>query len=48
MFYTELLPQLKQAGTTVFAITHDEQYFAYCDRRVHMNEGQLTEGAENE
>lgn len=48
MFYTELLPQLRQAGRTVFAITHDEQYFAYCDRRVHMNEGQLTEGAENE
>lgn len=40
-FYTEILPEIKANGGTVFAITHDEQYFHCCDRRFHMLEGQL-------
>lgn len=40
-FYEEILPSLKAEGRTIFAITHDEQYFHLCDRRLHMIEGQL-------
>lgn len=40
-FYEEILPSLKVEGRTIFAITHDEQYFHLCDRRLHMIEGQF-------
>ena len=40
-FYTEILPALRDAGRTVLAATHDEQYFHCCDRRVHMAAGRL-------
>lgn len=43
-FYEEILPALKAEGRTVFAITHDEQYFHFCDRRLHMIEGRLLPG----
>jgi putative ATP-binding cassette transporter len=41
MFYCELLPQLKAAGATIVAITHDEQYFGVADRVLRIAEGQL-------
>lgn len=41
-FYQKLIPQLKAAGKTVIAITHDDRYFDVADRRVHMDEGRLT------
>ena len=40
-FYTELLPLLKEAGKTVFAITHDEHYFGAADRILKMDGGLL-------
>lgn len=43
-FYDEILPALRAEGRTIFAITHDEQYFHQCDRRLHMIEGQLVMG----
>lgn len=43
-FYEEILPSLKAEGRTIFAITHDEQYFHLCDRRLHMIEGRLQSG----
>ena len=43
-FYQEILPSLKADGITIFAVTHDEAYFKYCDRRLHMIEGRLVEG----
>lgn len=43
-FYEEILPALRADGCTIFAITHDEQYFHLCDRRLHMIEGRLVPG----
>lgn len=43
-FYEEILPALRDEGLTIFAITHDEQYFHRCDRRIHMVEGRLVQG----
>ncbi|WP_047994508.1 ATP-binding cassette domain-containing protein [Puniceibacterium sp. IMCC21224] len=40
-FYREILPGLRDAGKTILAATHDEQYFDCCDRRVHMAAGHL-------
>ena len=42
-FYDEILPRLKAQGLTIVSVTHDEQYFDRCDRRIHMVEGTLTE-----
>jgi putative ATP-binding cassette transporter len=42
-FYRELLPMFKKAGITVFAISHDDQYFDLADRLVKMESGQLSE-----
>jgi putative ATP-binding cassette transporter len=43
IFYEEILPTLKNEGITIFAITHDEQYFHCCDRRLNIIEGQFSE-----
>jgi len=42
-FYEELLLELKSAGKTVFAITHDEHYFHVADRLLYLENGTLTE-----
>ncbi|MCA9698882.1 MAG: cyclic peptide export ABC transporter [Myxococcales bacterium] len=42
-FYRTLLPELKRRGKTVIAVTHDEPYFDYADRRVHFEDGRLIE-----
>ncbi|HEY4049041.1 MAG TPA: cyclic peptide export ABC transporter [Acidobacteriaceae bacterium] len=41
VFYTELLPELKRAGKTVFVISHDDTYFHCADRIVRLAEGKL-------
>ncbi len=41
-FYAEILPQLKAAGKTVIAVTHDDRYFSTADRVFRMEEGRLT------
>ena len=41
--YTKLIPSLKQNGSAVLVITHDETYFHMCDRLLHMNDGVITE-----
>ncbi|MEP2024450.1 MAG: cyclic peptide export ABC transporter [Reichenbachiella sp.] len=43
IFYAKLLPQLKDLGKTIVAISHDEKYFSYADRVVKMEEGELVE-----
>ncbi|MDR6680583.1 multidrug ABC transporter permease/ATP-binding protein [Pseudomonas oryzihabitans] len=43
LFYRELLPQMKAAGLTVFAITHDDAYFDQADRLFKMDGGRLVE-----
>jgi len=40
-FYLTLLPQFKQAGKTIFAITHDDQYFHVADRILKIDQGQF-------
>lgn len=42
-FYRTLLPELKQRGLTIIAVTHDDHYFDAADRRLHIDEGRLTE-----
>jgi putative ATP-binding cassette transporter len=43
VFYTKILKDLKNAGKTVIAITHDDQYFYVADRLYKLNYGQLVE-----
>lgn len=42
-FYREIVPALKARGLTIIAVTHDDHYFDVADRRLHMEEGRLTE-----
>lgn len=41
VFYTELLPDLKQRGKTVVIITHDDAYFHCADRVIKLQDGRL-------
>lgn len=41
IFYSELLPELKEAGRTVIAVTHDDRYFDRADRLIRMRRGQI-------
>jgi putative ATP-binding cassette transporter len=43
IFYHEIIPELRSAGKTVIAVTHDEKYFNCCDRELHMIEGQMVQ-----
>jgi putative pyoverdin transport system ATP-binding/permease protein len=47
-FYREILPSLRDAGKTILAATHDEQYFDCCDRRVHMASGRLNQEVQDD
>ncbi|KAB7627755.1 cyclic peptide export ABC transporter [Alkalilimnicola sp. S0819] len=40
-FYTELLPELKAAGRTVVAVTHDERYWHIADRVIKLDQGRI-------
>jgi len=40
-FYQEILPDLKQQGKTIIAVTHDDKYFQIADRVLKMEFGQL-------
>lgn len=39
LFYTQILPELKQRGKTVFVITHDDAYFDVADRLIKLDQG---------
>jgi putative pyoverdin transport system ATP-binding/permease protein len=41
IFYTLLLPELKQRGKTILAISHDDHYFHLADRTIKLDYGQL-------
>ena len=43
IFYEQLLPLLKQSGSTIFAISHDDRYFNHADRVLLMCAGTLAE-----
>jgi putative ATP-binding cassette transporter len=40
-FYHELLPELKAAGKTIIAITHDDRYFNLADRIIKLDQGMI-------
>lgn len=42
-FYREILPELRERGLTVVAVTHDDHYYDAADRRFHLAEGRLAE-----
>ncbi|MCP6761425.1 MAG: cyclic peptide export ABC transporter [Fischerella sp. CENA71] len=41
IFYTELLPKLREQGKTVLAISHDDRYFHLADRIIKLEYGQI-------
>ena len=41
VFYRKLLPDLKQKGKTVIAISHDDRYFDACDHLVKLEFGRI-------
>ncbi|QEP43911.1 cyclic peptide export ABC transporter [Ectothiorhodospiraceae bacterium BW-2] len=42
-FYEKILPELKQEGRLVIAVTHDDRYFHCADRVLKMDFGRLVE-----
>jgi putative ATP-binding cassette transporter len=40
-FYSQVLGELKARGTTVIAVTHDDRYYEYGDRLLHMEDGRI-------
>jgi putative pyoverdin transport system ATP-binding/permease protein len=43
IFYKKLLPQLKNRGKTVIAVSHDDRYFTECDRIIKLDYGRIIE-----
>jgi putative ATP-binding cassette transporter len=41
IFYQQLLPELKQRGKAVLAISHDDRYFHLADRLLKLDYGQI-------
>ncbi|WGV24037.1 cyclic peptide export ABC transporter [Halotia branconii] len=41
VFYTQLLPELKNRGKTVLAISHDDRYFHLADRIIKLDYGKI-------
>lgn len=41
LFYSELLPNLRDRGKTILVITHDDHYFHLADRVIKMEYGQI-------
>lgn len=45
-FYLTLLPEMKQRGKLVIAVTHDDRYFHLADRVIKMELGQIAKQEE--
>lgn len=45
LFYTELLPELRDKGHLLVVISHDDRYFHLADRVLRMHAGRLHEDA---
>lgn len=41
IFYKKLLPELKEKGKTVIAVSHDDRYFSEADRIIKLDYGQV-------
>lgn len=46
VFYTAILPDLRARGKTVVAVTHDDRYWSFCDRRLILDLGTLCEATD--
>ncbi|MFO0949213.1 MAG: cyclic peptide export ABC transporter [Planctomycetota bacterium] len=46
IFYTRILPELKERGKLVIVISHDDRYFGHADRILRMESGRILEIAE--
>jgi putative ATP-binding cassette transporter len=44
-FYRELLPELRAAGRTIVAVSHDDRWFHLADRVVKLDGGRIVEDA---
>ncbi len=44
-YYETLLPDLRDQGKTIIAVTHDDKYFHCADRVIRMEEGRLVDAA---
>lgn len=47
-FYNSLLPELKQRGKCIIAITHDDRYFDLADQVIKMELGKVVQVLQNE
>ena len=45
VFYSKLLPELRQRGKAVVVITHDDRYFHLSDRLVKLEDGRVEPGS---
>ena len=43
VFYTQLVPTLKQRGKTVLVVSHDDRYFDWGDRTIKLDYGQVVD-----
>lgn len=43
VFYTRILPDLRDRGKAVLAVTHDERYYPAADRVLKLHEGRLVD-----
>ncbi|MEW6732926.1 MAG: cyclic peptide export ABC transporter [Acidobacteriota bacterium] len=43
VFYTKIIPELKEQGKMVLAITHDDKYFHHADRIIKMDYGKVSD-----
>jgi len=41
VFYKKLIPELKSRGKTIIAVSHDDRYFAECDRLIKLDYGRI-------
>ena len=41
IFYHQLIPEMKAAGKTVVAVTHDDAYYHVADRLVRLEDGRI-------
>jgi putative ATP-binding cassette transporter len=45
IFYSKVLPELRERGKGVVVITHDDRYFDMGDRIVRLEDGRASEAA---
>ncbi len=43
VFYREILPELKAAGKTIIAVTHDDHYFDIADKVYRLDNGAMSD-----